>query len=144
MRAVTDAVAGMLRAAGVAGVFDFAPSAMLCAEPAVVRWSGFSRESRQDGEERGTASVEMLVVREKDAEARDAAFACEADGCEGDMTVRKEAKGGADGGRGAWRDRRDPLADVRLSRSSDRFQDEELSAREQRRAVSYGRARGRL
>ena len=34
--------------------------------------------SRQDGEERGTASVEMLVVREKDAEARDAAFACEA------------------------------------------------------------------
>ena len=60
------------------------------------------------------------------------------------MTVRKEAKGGADGGRGAWRDRRDPLADVRLSRSSDRFQDEGLSAREQRRAVSYGRARGRL
>ena len=78
MRAVTDAVAGMLRAAGVAGVFDFAPSAMLCAEPAVVHWSGFSRESRQDGEERGIASVEVLAVREKGADARDAAFACEA------------------------------------------------------------------
>lgn len=78
MRAVTDAVAGMLRAAGVADVFVFAPSAMLCAEPTVVRWAGFSRESRQDGEERGIASVEVLVVREKDAEARDATFACEA------------------------------------------------------------------
>ena len=31
MMAVTDAVAGMLRAAGVADVFVFAPSAMLCA-----------------------------------------------------------------------------------------------------------------
>lgn len=60
------------------------------------------------------------------------------------MTVGKEAKGGTDGGRGAWRDWHGPLADVRLSRSSDRFRDEEISAREQRRAVSYGRARGRL
>ncbi len=78
MRAVTDAVAGMLRAAGVADVFGFAPSAMLCAGPAVVRWTGFFRESRQDGEERGVASVEVLVVREKDADALDVAFACEA------------------------------------------------------------------
>lgn len=60
------------------------------------------------------------------------------------MTVRKDVKSGADGGRGAWRDWRGLPADVRLSRSSDRFRDEELSAREQRRAVSYGRARGRL
>ena len=60
------------------------------------------------------------------------------------MTVRKDAKSGADGGRGAWRDWRDHLANVRLSRSSGRFLDEELSEREQRRAVSYGRARGRL
>lgn len=44
----------------------------------MVRWAGFSRESRQDGEERGTASVEVLVVRETDSGARDAAFACEA------------------------------------------------------------------
>ena len=78
MMAVTDAVAGMLRAAGVADVFVFAPSAMLCAEPTMVRWAGFSRESRQDGEARGIASVEVLVVREKDTEARDATFACEA------------------------------------------------------------------
>ena len=60
------------------------------------------------------------------------------------MTVRKDAKSGADGGWGAWRDWRDHLANVRLRRSGDRFRDEELSAREQRRAVSYGRARGRL
>ena len=77
MRAVTDAVAGMLRATGVDGVFDFAPSAMLCAEPTVVRWAGFSRESRQDGDERGIVSIEVLVVREKGVDARDAAFACE-------------------------------------------------------------------
>lgn len=60
------------------------------------------------------------------------------------MTARKDMKGSSDGGWRAWRDRRGPLADVRLSRSSDRFRDEELSAREQRRAVSYGRARGWL
>lgn len=60
------------------------------------------------------------------------------------MTARKEAKGGSDGGRGVLRDRRSLPADVRLSRSGDRFRDEELSVREQRRAVSYGRARGRL
>ncbi len=78
MRAVIDAVAGMLRAAGAADVFSFAPSALLSAEPIVSRWDGFSRESRQDGEERGIASVEVLVVREADAGARDAAFLCEA------------------------------------------------------------------
>lgn len=78
MRVVIDAVAGMLRSAGVADVFGFAPSAPLYAEPVVMRWAGFSRESRQDGEERGIASVEVLVVRETDADARDAAFLREA------------------------------------------------------------------
>ncbi len=88
MRAVTDAVAGMLRTAGVGDVFCFAPSALLCEQPVVVRWADFSRESRQDGEERGTASVEVLTVRVTDSEARDAAFLCEA-------TVRSS-------GRSAW------------------------------------------
>lgn len=60
------------------------------------------------------------------------------------MTVKKDSKDRADGDQGAWRHARDPLAKIRLSRSSGRFQDEELSAREQRRALSYGRARGRL
>ena len=78
MRAVVSAVAGMLRAAGMAGVFTVAPSAILCEEPIVVRWASFSRESRQDGEERGSASVEVLVARETDFGARDTAFACEA------------------------------------------------------------------
>ena len=63
MRAVVDAVAGMLRAAGVGDVFCIAPSALLSEQPVVVRWAGFSRESRQDGEERGVASAEVFAVR---------------------------------------------------------------------------------
>lgn len=78
MKAVVGVVAGMLLASGMANVFTVAPSSLLCEEPIVVRWAGFSRESRQDGEERGTASVEVLVVRETDSGARDAAFLCEA------------------------------------------------------------------
>lgn len=88
MRAAVEAVAGMLRAAGVANVFTAPPSALDCAEPVVVRWGGFERESRQDGEERGTIRVQALAVRERDADAMDAAFACEA-------AVR-------DSGRAAW------------------------------------------
>ena len=78
MKAVIDAVEGMLRSAGVADVFGLAPSALLCSQPVVVRWEGFSPESRQDCEERGIASVEVLVVRETDADARGTAFLCEA------------------------------------------------------------------
>lgn len=78
MRVVVEAVAGMLRAAGFADVFAFAPSALACAEPVVVQFAGFARESRQDGEERGVVRVEVLAVREREADAMDAAFACEA------------------------------------------------------------------
>ena len=60
------------------------------------------------------------------------------------MTDRKGTKSGAGGSRGTWHDERGSHTDVRLRRSGDRFRDEELSEREQRRAVSYGRARGRL
>ena len=60
------------------------------------------------------------------------------------MTDGKGAKSMADGGKGGWRDAHGSLSDVHTSRLGDRFRDEELSAREQRRAVSYGRARGRL
>lgn len=78
MRAVVDAVAGMLAAADLTGVFVAVPSALVCTEPVVVRFAGFSRESRQDGEERGVARVEVLVVRERDAGTMEAAFAAEA------------------------------------------------------------------
>lgn len=74
MRAVVDAVTGTLRAAGFTKVFTCPPSALDCTEPVVVRFAGFERESRQDGEERGAARVEALVVRERDADAMDAAF----------------------------------------------------------------------
>ncbi len=60
------------------------------------------------------------------------------------MTDEKDTKDGVNDSRDTLYDARDPLADVRLRRPGDRFRDEELSAREQRRAVSYGRARGRL
>lgn len=60
------------------------------------------------------------------------------------MTDGKVSKSGVRGGRGVWDDARNSLAGVRLVRPGDRFRDEELSEREQRRAVSYGRARGRL
>lgn len=60
------------------------------------------------------------------------------------MTDRKGTKSEAGGSQGTWRGERGSHTDVRLRRSGDRFRDEELSEREQRRAVSYGRARGRL
>lgn len=77
MREAVAAVAGMLRAADFTDVFTQPPSAVACAEPTVVRFAGFARASRQDGEERGVATVEALVCREAAEGARDAAFAME-------------------------------------------------------------------
>ena len=77
MREAVMAVAGMLRAADFTDVFTQPPSAVACAEPTVVRFAGFARASRQDGEERGVATVEALVCREAAEGARDAAFAME-------------------------------------------------------------------
>lgn len=77
MREAVMAVAGMLRSAGFTGVFTFPPSALACSEPIAVRYAGFARESRQDGEERGVATVEAIVCRETAEGARDAAFAME-------------------------------------------------------------------
>ena len=77
MREAVAAVAGMLRSAGFTGVFTFPPSALACSEPIAVRYAGFARESRQDGEERGVATVEAIVCREAAESARDAAFEME-------------------------------------------------------------------
>lgn len=77
MREAVAAVAGMLRAADFTDVFTQPPSAVACAEPTVVRFAGFARASRQDGEERGVATVEAIVCREAAEGARDAAFAME-------------------------------------------------------------------
>lgn len=77
IRFAVDAVAGMLADADFTSVFTTVPSALLCAEPIVVRWESFERESRQCGEERGTAAVEVLVVREAEAEAMAVALAAE-------------------------------------------------------------------
>ncbi|OUO62051.1 hypothetical protein B5F74_02240 [Collinsella sp. An271] len=77
MISLVDAVAGVVKASGVRDVYVCAPSALLCSEPVVVRWRGFTRESRQPDEERGVAELEVLVVRDEDLDAARAASACE-------------------------------------------------------------------
>lgn len=71
------AVAGEVAAAGVEGARVGACSALACAEPVAVLWVGFEREARFDGEERGVAAVDVLCVREADADAAAAAEASE-------------------------------------------------------------------
>ena len=65
-----DSIAKMLADAHFSCYFSsISPSAMDCAEPIVVLDGGFSRESRQAEEERGTVAVTVLVVREVSADA---------------------------------------------------------------------------
>lgn len=79
MKEAVAAVVGMLAAGGVADVFRTPPSALLCAEPTVVSFSGWERLARPpEGGERGRAAVTVRCVRETDAAAEDAARACEA------------------------------------------------------------------
>lgn len=60
------------------------------------------------------------------------------------MNVRRFVKR-ADGGKGRETGTgRASFADVRLRAPGDRFAEERRSAEERRRAVAYGRARGRL
>lgn len=60
------------------------------------------------------------------------------------MSVKSSVKR-ADNSEGRAADAgRAPFADVRLRSMRDRFADEARSAEERRRAVAYGRARGRL
>ena len=60
-----------------ASYFASVPSAADDPEPIVLRQGRFERVSRQDGEERGTVAVAVLVVREVEADAEADANACE-------------------------------------------------------------------
>lgn len=57
--------------------FSKVPSALECPEPIVVAEGAFERESRIDGEERGTVPVTVYVVRDVSADAEAVAIACE-------------------------------------------------------------------
>lgn len=72
----------MIKNALVSGDFSghfstFPPSAADHPECVVVLEGAFSRESRIEGEERGTVPVTVLVVREVAADAEAVAIACE-------------------------------------------------------------------
>ena len=73
-----DSVANMLADAHFTSYFTkVLPSALDCAEPIVVTEGAFARESRQTEEERGTAMVTVMVVREVMADAESVAVAAE-------------------------------------------------------------------
>ncbi len=67
----------MLRAGGMNDVYTLAPSALICAEPVVVRYVGFDREARLGCGERGVASVKVIVCRERAIDALAAVSLCE-------------------------------------------------------------------
>lgn len=71
-------VAKALLEGDFASYFANVPSAADDPEPIVLRQGKFERVSRQDGEERGTVAVTVLVVREVEAQAESDANACEA------------------------------------------------------------------
>lgn len=93
MRWVAEAVAGALREAGFTEVFTARPAAWAHPEPVVVALAGFERASRQDGEERGDAFVEVHVVR-------DGADAADADAGAAERALRSSALAGTELGGG--------------------------------------------
>lgn len=75
---VANLIKDMLISGDFSGCFStFAPSAADEPEPVVLVEGPFARESRIDGEERGTVPVSVLVVRETAAEAKGLAAALE-------------------------------------------------------------------
>ena len=73
-----DSIAEMLADAHFSCYFSkISPSALDCPEPIVVLEGAFSRDSRMAEEERGTATVTVLVVREVSSDAEDVAIAAE-------------------------------------------------------------------
>ena len=73
-----DSIAEMLADAHFSCYFSkVSPSALDCPEPIVVLEGTFSRDSRMAEEERGTATVTVLVVREVSSDAEDVATAAE-------------------------------------------------------------------
>ena len=73
-----DCIRNLLVAGGFSELFSkSSPSALDCAEPIVVREGAFARSSRIEGEERGSAPVTVMVVRETAGDAESVAVACE-------------------------------------------------------------------
>ena len=73
-----DSIAKLLVAGGFSEVFSkVSPPALVCADPIVVSEGAFERTSRGDGEERGTVTVGVAVVRELCGDAEDIAARCE-------------------------------------------------------------------
>jgi len=76
---VANLIKNMLVNGDFSGYFStFAPSAADEPEPVVLVEGPFERESRIEGEERGTVPVSVLVVREDAEEAESLAIALEA------------------------------------------------------------------
>ncbi|MBQ9002668.1 MAG: hypothetical protein IJ087_12525 [Eggerthellaceae bacterium] len=76
---VANLIKNMLFSGDFSGYFStFAPSAADEPEPVVLAEGPFERESRIEGEERGTVPMSVLVVREDAEEAESLAIALEA------------------------------------------------------------------
>ena len=75
---VAEMIASCLVEAEFPNVFPkVSPGYFHCEEPIVLIQGGFERESRIEGEERGSVHVSVFVVRELPAEAEAAAIAAE-------------------------------------------------------------------
>lgn len=77
MSKISNLVKNILVRGDFTNCFTKPVSALVCAEPIVLREEGFVRTSRGDGEERGTVAVVMLVVREDPDAAESDAISCE-------------------------------------------------------------------
>ena len=75
---VAKLISNMLVSGDFSNYFSKLPSALECAEPIVVAEGPLERESRIDGEERGSVSVVVMVVRDVAADAEAVAVAAEA------------------------------------------------------------------
>ena len=75
---VAEMIASALEDAEFPNVFPkVSPGYFHCEEPIVLLQGGFERESRIEGEERGSVHVSVFVVRELPAEAEAVAIAAE-------------------------------------------------------------------
>ena len=73
---MNSVVAGLLRDAGMRDVFTVAVGAQIAPCPIVVLEAGYERDDEVIHGERGRLRVQVLCVRETDAEAHEAAMGC--------------------------------------------------------------------
>ncbi len=71
------AIKKLLEMAGLSEVYVAPPSVTECAEPICVGRAVYDREAKLPGGDRGRATASVLVCRETDTAAQDAAFGCE-------------------------------------------------------------------